>query len=173
MIERWLVAIRDHPERPAPAQCHVLTMLALRMDWTTGSGFASILQLTADATASKATVKRATKWARDTGFLIQTRRGHRIDAERSAASEWQLTQGLTPEPLEYPRAQNGRPKGSMKRPKGSPQTPLQESVVLQESSPSARRSRADAPRDSTQPCASCGRVPRSGHLPGCPEDGQP
>ena len=67
MIERWLTAIRAHPKRPPAAQCHVLTMLALRMDWTTGRGFASIHQLGADSDASRATVGRSTKWARDTG----------------------------------------------------------------------------------------------------------
>jgi hypothetical protein len=105
-----------------------------------------MLQLGGDADASKATVKRSTKWARDAGFLIQARRGHYISEGRAAASEWQLTQGLTPEPLGEPRAQNGRAKGSMERAKGSPQTPHQESVVLQETSPSAREHSADAPR---------------------------
>lgn len=151
MIERWLTAIRDDPARPPAAQCHVLTMLALRMDWKTGRGFASMLQLGGDADASKATVKRSTKWARDTGYLIQTRRGHYISKERTAASEWQLTQGLTPEPLDKPRAQNGQPKGSAEQPKGSLETPLQESVVHQESYPSARQPRASAPRPGQNP----------------------
>lgn len=91
MIERWLVAVRDHPNRPPPLQCHVLTCLALRLDWATGRGFASTLTLIKDASAEERTVRRATRWGRDTGFVVRIRRGHRIDAERTAASIWQLT----------------------------------------------------------------------------------
>ena len=194
MIERWLVAIRDHPARPPMAQCHVLTMLALRLDWHTGRGFASAQQLAADSGASMATVKRSTKWGRDSGHLVQVKRGHYISAERKAATVWQLTepgypqaesQPLTGEPLADPRAQNGRAKGSMEQAKGSPQTHYQESVVLQESYPSAR---APALRGTRRPsigdravaeaeelkaqllCPHCRRLSRTGHAPGCPED---
>jgi hypothetical protein len=170
MIERWLKEIRDHPTRPPMAQCHVLTMLALRMDWHTGSGFASTHQLQADSSASKATILRATKWARDASLLIQVKRGHRINAERRAASVWQLTQGLTPETLANPRCQNGRPKVSIEQAKVSAETHYQEPVVLQESYPSAR---APAQRGAAALCPSCNRLPHTGHLPGCPEDRQP
>src|SRR5450631_1489265 len=87
VIEGWLKAIRDHPERPAAMQRHVLTMLALRMDWATGAGFAGIRDLMADADASKSTVMRGTSWARDEHFLIRTRRGHYISAQTTIASQ--------------------------------------------------------------------------------------
>jgi hypothetical protein len=99
VIESWLTAIRDHPSRPPAAQRHVLTMLALRMDWKTAQGYASTQQLTADADASKATVKRATAWARGASLLKMISRGHRITADRVTATKWALCQGLTDEPL--------------------------------------------------------------------------
>jgi hypothetical protein len=173
VIERWLVAVRDHPNRPPLTQCHVLTMLALRMNWATGRGFASMQQLSADSGASEATVKRSTKWGRDSGHLVQVRRGHYISAERKAATVWQLTQPgypqaesqpLTGELLGEPRAQNGRAKGSMEGAKGSAETHYQESVVLQESYSSAR---APAERGAAARCPHCGRASRTGHTPGC------
>ena len=118
MIERWLVAIRDHPNRPAPAQCLVLQMLALRMDWHTGRGYASVRQLGSDAGASERTVRRGISWARETGHLARTRRGHRVSSQLVIASEWQLTtpgypqaesQPVTGDLLGKPTGQNGRP----------------------------------------------------------------
>jgi hypothetical protein len=93
VIERWLVAIRDHPQRPPALQRHVLTCLGLRMDWSTGRGFASAEQLAADADAEERTVRRATAWARSepAGLLLRTRRGHRLGNGQSVSSEWQLT----------------------------------------------------------------------------------
>jgi hypothetical protein len=100
----WLAAVRDHPEKPAPMQCHVLTMLAVRMDWTTGTGFVSVTQMAGDAGASEHTAKRATSWARhpcecqETGaecaehrLLHRTKRGHRMYNGETKASEWALT----------------------------------------------------------------------------------
>lgn len=87
----WMTALRDHPDRPPAAQRHVLNMLALRLDWSTGCGFASTGQLASDADVDERTVRRATSWARDTDMLVQTRRGHRITADRVIASEWSLT----------------------------------------------------------------------------------
>src|SRR5947207_1915931 len=74
-------------------------MLALRMDWQTGRGFAATKQLMADASARDSTVRRSTKWARDNELLLQTRRGHRLGNGQVAASEWQLTQPVTPDRL--------------------------------------------------------------------------
>src|SRR6516225_6316203 len=91
MIEQWLVLIRDHPEKPPALQCHVLYGLALRMDWATGSGYASAAQLAADAQCQERTVRNATTWARKAELLLQTRRGHRLGDGRTIASEWQLT----------------------------------------------------------------------------------
>jgi hypothetical protein len=145
VIEKWLVAIRDHPGRPPAVQRLVLHCLALRMNWETGAGFASTAQLAADADASRPTVKRATSWAKQAELLLQTRRGHRLGNGQVAASEWKLTQRLTPEPLtsqglngQISRAQPGDLKGS-------PQTPHQESSSSQSSS-SARGGAAAAVR---------------------------
>jgi hypothetical protein len=163
MIERWLVAIRDHPARPPAMQRHVLACLALRLDWKTGRGFTSTAQVMADSDASKATVKRATRWGRDLGFLLQTRRGQRLGNGQVAASEWRLTvpvdsavsaghrpQGLMGDPLRS-QGLSAEPQGlngevSRAQPghlKGSPQTPHQE-LDLQESSTSSARVRAGA-----------------------------
>jgi hypothetical protein len=160
VIERWLVAVRDHPDRPPALQCHILTMLALRMDWSTGRGFAGIRDLMADAAAGKATVSRATAWACTSQLLLCTRRGHYINAQTAIASEWQLTQpvtgdrlesqgltreplgqsqGLTREPLGQSQGLNGsNPRSQQTRPKVSVGTTHQESSTSQ---PSKKRSR--------------------------------
>jgi hypothetical protein len=75
-------AVRDHPDRPPARQRDVLGMLVLRLDWRTGEGAASAAQLAADADCDERTVRRATLWARGTGMLTRTGRGHRIDGER-------------------------------------------------------------------------------------------
>ena len=113
----WMTAIRDHPERPALAQVHVLYALALRMDWQTGCGFASNAQLAADAQCGERTVRSATGWARKAELLVQTRRGHRITADRVIASEWRLaipgeTQPATLPLLTSKPTGNGMPIGS-------------------------------------------------------------
>jgi hypothetical protein len=87
----WLTALRDHPQRPPVAQRMALHALALRMDWQTGTGYASTAQLAADADCGERTVRGATGWARAAAMLVQTRRGHRVTAERVTASEWRLT----------------------------------------------------------------------------------
>jgi hypothetical protein len=130
VIERWLVAIRDHPERPAAAQHLVLHMLALRMDWQTGCGYASVRQLGQDAAASERTVRRGIGWARDTGFLLRTRRGHRLGSGQVVASEWRLTapvdksaQPATGDRLGISTGQNGnlnRPMGALQPVSGAP-----------------------------------------------------
>jgi hypothetical protein len=138
VIERWLMEVRDHPKRPPALQRHVLTMLALRMDWYTGRGSATVKTLMADADASKNTVKRATKWARDAGLVVQTRRGHRISAEVTVPSEWQLTQGLTPGTLASTQGPNGRD------PRSQPGPPIK-SPNNQEGGRRARTSARPAP----------------------------
>jgi hypothetical protein len=154
MIEHWLMSIRDHPARPPAIQRHVLCCLALRMTWETGCGFASTAQMMADSDASKATVKRATKWGRDHGHLLQTRRGQRLGSGQLVASEWRLIlpagktvpagprpQGLTPEPYRSQGLNGPVSRAQRDGLKGSPQTPHQESVVLQESSSSSAGAR--------------------------------
>lgn len=135
MIERWLTAIRDHPDRPPTDQCHVLTMLAVRLDWTTGAGFCGIRDLMADARVSKNTVMRATSWARDQHFLIRTRRGHYINAQTTIASQWQLTQGPPTETLAQSQSPNGNnPKSQPGQPKVPVGTTHQESSISKSSS---------------------------------------
>lgn len=105
MIESWLTGIRDHPKRPPLGQSHALTMLALRMDWRTGCGFASTQGVSDDANVTARTVIRATVWAREFGYLVQTRRGHYVSPGRVIASEWRLTmpsQGDTGDTLAWP-----------------------------------------------------------------------
>lgn len=123
----WLAAIRDHPRRPPAQQSHVLTMLALRMDWATGTGFASTGQLAADAECGERTVKRATKWGRDRDMLILARRGHRLGNGTTRASEWELAipQGATGDTLSGTSTGTGLPveqnlKGPLSYPMSTP-----------------------------------------------------
>jgi hypothetical protein len=147
----------------------VLHSLALRMNWKSGTGYASTAQLMADADASKATAKRATSWARRAGLLLQTRRGHRLGSGQVAASEWKLlrpvdnsTQGLTGEPLNSPQGLNGEfSRAQQNGLKGSAETPHQE---LSSSRTSA------SPRGRQLRCPRGGRAAGTGHMPGCPSE---
>lgn len=153
----WMAAVRDHPERPASMQCHVLYSLALRLRWSTdrdgaeGTGFASGRQLAGDACASDRTVKRATAWARGHSLLVLTRRGHRISAERNVASEWRLTlpvdnqatQRATSGTLATQGANGSRPKVPMAATQGDSGAPPSRSRSSRPRS-SARASRARA-----------------------------
>ena len=142
------MAVRDHPDRPAAMQCHILTMLAIRMNWKTGAGYVSTSQLMTDADASKATVMRATAWARKAELLTQTRRGHRLGNGQAVASEWQLTQGLTPEPLTSPQGLNGSTSRSQSgHLKVSPETHHQELSSSRTSSSGARTRSVPRRRD--------------------------
>jgi hypothetical protein len=163
VIESWLTAVRDHPERPAAHQCHVLTMLALRMDWKTGCGFASTGQLVADAEAAERTVRRATSWARRSALLLQTRRGHRLGNGQVAASEWQLTQPATPDLLTSQPANGATSTGQS----GHLNRPLEHHHQDLSSSRSST-SGALALDVARRTCPQCGRVPETGHLPLCP-----
>ena len=183
----WMTAIRDHPKRPTPAQHLILNCLALRLDWETGAGFASVRQLTDDAGVNEKTVRRATTWARDNGFLTRTRRGHRINAETVIASSWRLTipgqtQGVTDDTLAETQPDtgdrlgqsqpdfNGNPTGHSGPPNRTPQPPYQDlssskTVFIV---PAARAKRAGTT------CPRCGRANGTGHKPGCDnEDPQP
>ncbi len=142
MIERWLVAIRDHPERPPAVQRLVLQCLALRLDWRTGSGFASVAEVAEDADASEPTVRRATSWARRAGLLLQTRRGHRLGNGQVAATEWKLTQPLTGELLKPPQPLNGSASTAQQSDLNrSVETPHQESSTSKPSSSLCARAR--------------------------------
>lgn len=150
-------------------QRHVLTMLAVRLDWATGAGFAGIRDLQADADASKSTVMRATSWARDQGLLLRTRRGHYISAQTTIATQWQLTkpvdnptQGVSRDLLAQSQGVNGsNPKSQWTRPKVSVGTTHQESSTSKSSS-SARAQRLEdqdptpAPPAFSDLCRRCG-----------------
>jgi hypothetical protein len=101
------------PPKLGAVRLAVLHNLALRMN-AGGAGFASVRQLAIDSGVHERTVKRHLAWARDAGFLVQTRRGHRIDDSTVIASEYRLTdptQGDTGVTLGWgPRGQTGRPK---------------------------------------------------------------
>jgi hypothetical protein len=124
----WMRAIRDLGELPA-ARLAVLFCLALRMD-AKGSGYAATRTLEDDAKVSRATVKRATKWARDGDWLVQVQRGHRIANGRAVASRWQLTtptQGLTGDTLAQTQGLTRATQGLTREP---------QEVLTQEISPS-------------------------------------
>ena len=114
----WMTAVRDHPDRPPAMQRHVLLCLALRMDWRSGTGWASALQLAADAGVSEHTARRATVWGRrpcscggaecaEHGLLHRTSRGHRRGDGTAAASGWELA--LPPQPATDGRLRPSQP----------------------------------------------------------------
>lgn len=138
----WMTAVRDHPGRPSTMQRHVLLCLALRMDWRTGTGFASAAQLAADADASEDTAQRATTWARGHELLYRTRRGHRTGDGQVVASEWELTlpsQTRTGAGLSGPQTRSGRASN----PQGPPS---QTRTGAAPSRPSPSRPRSSAAR---------------------------
>lgn len=90
-IGEWQVAVRDHPDSPSAALCHVLDRLSLRLDWAAGTGYASVAELAADAKCSERTVMNATRWALRNGLLVRTRRGHSLRNGKGVASQWRLT----------------------------------------------------------------------------------
>jgi hypothetical protein len=126
-LGNWLKAVRDHPKRPSPMQCFALDRLALRLDWTTGEGFASTAEVAADAGCGERTVRRATAWARKHGLLVMNRRGHRLSDGAASASEWRTcldSQPVTPDRLRAsqpvtPDTLRGVPTGQPGRPNRS------------------------------------------------------
>jgi hypothetical protein len=142
----WMTAVRDHPDRPPALQRHVLFMLALRLDWATGCGFASTGQLAGDSDCDERTVKRATKWGREHEMLVQARRGHRLGDGRAIASEWHLkcpSQGDTGVLLSgISRGQDSSLKGTADASQGDTTTPPSRPVTSRPSS-SARGTAAD------------------------------
>jgi len=135
----WMRAVRDHrPKAGRSARYPVLWGLALRMK-PDGTGFASVRILAQDVELGESTVRRHIKWAIDTGYLLRTRRGHRITNDIVVASEYRLCQPLTTEQLEGdPTAQYSRPNRSDNGTQPlSPDVPRESSP--RESSPSAAR----------------------------------
>lgn len=85
----WMAAVRDHPDRPRPAQRYVLCCLALRLDWKTGRGFASVTQLAGDAGCGASTVKRAIAWALGHRLLHRQTRGRHLWNGAATVSGWE------------------------------------------------------------------------------------
>src|ERR1700728_4736363 len=102
MIERWQMAVRDHPNRPPAPQRLALSSRALRMNWPPGAGCASVSDLAGDSDASNRTVIYATRWAQRADLLRQTKRGGRAGNGVVRASEWQLL------PMEWFQSATGR-----------------------------------------------------------------
>lgn len=94
----WMRLVRDAAPKFGSARMTVLWALGIRMD-RNGSGFASHDTLAGDAGVSATTAWRATSDARRRGYLVQTRRGHRVTDVTTIASAWQLTQPITGDEL--------------------------------------------------------------------------
>lgn len=90
----WMRAVRDAVPRFNPSGLAALVLLALRMD-ANGRGFVSHRIVAADAGIGVRTAERATAAARMRGYLVQTRRGHRLGNGVVVASEWCLSQPAT------------------------------------------------------------------------------
>lgn len=98
----WMRSLRD-AAAVSGGKLTVLLMLALRMR-KDGNGWAAQSRLAEDAGVSVSTVERAIKWAIKTGFLVRTRRGHRISDTVAVASEYRLTQPVTGAGLDHPES---------------------------------------------------------------------
>jgi hypothetical protein len=135
----WMRAIRD--AKPTPSSLLVLLCLGLRMR-SDGTGFASTRQLADDASVGTRTVERATRWARESSYLIRARRGHRLGDGRVVASEWQLS---APFSIRQDRRLGNLnpPNPNLNPPNGAPQpdTGTTTEVFTQRSSPSTRQAR--------------------------------
>ena len=107
----WMRAVRDHRPKPGPRseRYPVLWGLALRMR-PDGSGFLSQRMLAEDIETTERTVRKHLRWAIDTGYLLRTRRGHRITNDIVIASEYRLCQPETGDLL------GTEPTGKMRQP---------------------------------------------------------
>jgi hypothetical protein len=145
-------------------------MLALRLDWETGVGFASVRQIGADAGACERTVKSATVWARTSELLVLTRRGHYVSPERTVASEWRLalpqSQGAAGRTLESQGARDPRANGQI--------DPTQGASGTHTSRPRSSRPRSSARGNGANAPSRPRAQPKTPFLaPPCPECGKP
>lgn len=96
----WLALLLDYRPLLPDKRFRILAALMRQLDWKTGAGYCSE-QTLADVTgAGKRTVRDTLKWARDTGYLIRTRKGHRLGDGTTRASEWLLRQPAVRLPVE-------------------------------------------------------------------------
>lgn len=91
-VAQWLNAVYSHPNRPSALQRDVLTALAVKfMDWSTGTGCASIEMLAEFTRHTRSTIQRALRWGLKASLMIRTKRGHNLWNGGAVASEWMLT----------------------------------------------------------------------------------
>ncbi len=162
----WMQALPPPSKELPLKQWGVLHRLALAMG-KDGSGWVSVERLADQVNVSVATVKRATTWARAAKLLEQTSRGHRITAERRAASTYQLLlpTAHTNEPLAdwdsvptahsaEPTAQNGEPTAHTNEPlKPHLQSPTYKAPDLSPPNPPAGGAPRTARQNATKPSA--------------------
>jgi hypothetical protein len=86
----WMREVRDDPDVGGSSQ-HVLLVLALRMDGSSGTGWVSQQTLASDTGCSTRTVERAISVALKLGYLKRLRRGHRLGNGAAAASTYALS----------------------------------------------------------------------------------
>lgn len=106
----WSRAIRD--AEPAFTRTQLVVLWSLSHRLSTETGFASVSRLATDSRTGQSTVRRVLALAQKRGYLLRTRRGHRLGDGKAVASEWRLImpepQPLTPEHLRpVSTAQNG------------------------------------------------------------------
>jgi hypothetical protein len=133
----WQKELRACPDRPRGRQRRqfdALLALSALLDWPTGMGFASEIQVARDADVGERTVRRAITWARRHGWLHQARRGHGHKADvgyaESTASKWVL---LLPEQQANSAEQ---PANSSEQQANSAEQPAITTGRLSESTPS-------------------------------------
>lgn len=89
----WRQKLSEHPGRPQGRQrlqLDALLALAGLLSAKTGKGSASVADIAQAAGIGERTVKRATAWAQEAGWLEQSRRGHRLGDGTAAGSSWEL-----------------------------------------------------------------------------------
>ena len=97
-LGNWLTAIRDHPDPLPDAQYRALVGLALRLDWRTGAGFASVAEVAMDARCHRTTAQHAMAWACERGLLERVKRGRHVGRGSSGkASDWRTR--VPPQPV--------------------------------------------------------------------------
>jgi hypothetical protein len=88
--QQKLRACEDRPRGRQRRQFDALLALAGLLDWPTGKGFASVADAAKGADVGEMTVKRATAWAQEAGWLRKVKRGHRLGDGSVTANEWEL-----------------------------------------------------------------------------------
>jgi hypothetical protein len=105
----WKRYLQERPDRPQGRQrrqADVLLALADMLDAETGEGHVPVLELAKAAGVSETVAKRAITWARTSGLLERTSRGHRLGDGATVASGWRLLLGeIQPQQVSSPPQQ--------------------------------------------------------------------